>query len=754
MVPIPHFCSSAPKCNLLASSTERVDSAEGEKCLIVAVYLDSKAELLSQTKRLALAAGSEPLVDRVTASKLLHVCCNLDSAECASALLGGGLGAIPLVNELDDSGKSPLHTAAAAHAARCVEVLLEEDARTDLTTKDGQAQLALELSLCDKRIDVNWNLNDFSIEDLVIHMSEKDLSTVRLLCDKTKEIAEVAYSYAIQGRVAAFTALLIVAAEKVNVSVLELRDSESDSKEKVTIYECLLFGAVGHSGGADKKVTTPLIRAAREGDEAVIWLLLKTNIDVIDADADGNSALHWILRLLRLLCPQQIKILSLLLEHGARVSQRTACHIAAGNGNSVALEVLLLQDPDGVHEIFNLCGQGAIDLATSQDMCYILLNPTTVSLIKHAFPSQDKCTALELTDEDTTTESTKAEICKYLDSHRGCVGGAKCFYAHCEEESWKVKEGADWSHYPAAKQLKRKIFVGELPSSVDSDVLGKFFEEEFGSVEDAIVIVTQQKTSGDLKCLPDLSIGDGDESKCIQDLSADDGGDSKCVQNLSVDGSSDTNCLHNLSADNAVDSKYHQDISIFNASENYNLNATSYVEEKPSCVYQEKKNCAENKSHCVHSGQLHGQKEIDMLAGETDNGSIEDNNMSKSYFIRESDFCMATFGLRMGRSADAKSFEFFIAGLQSGTPTCYHLVYENEKNKKLDKIEMCKVVGSGSSFADIVFSPNWKGYGNNVSLEEAIQRACWALLIAALWDKHTGGILTGSSLPYDTSLVH
>lgn len=129
---------------------------------------------------------------------------------------------------------------------------------------------------------------------------------MRLLCDKTKEIAEVAYAYAVQGRVAAFTALLIVAAEKVNVSVLELRDSESDSKEKVTIYECLvrealavggsttplraakrtstatesgnlekkkvllreiellqLFGAVGHSGGADKKVTTPLIRAAR-----------------------------------------------------------------------------------------------------------------------------------------------------------------------------------------------------------------------------------------------------------------------------------------------------------------------------------------------------------------------------------------------------------------------------------------------------------------------------------------------------------
>lgn len=63
--------------------------------------------------------------------------------------------------------------------------------------------------------------------------------------------------------------------------------------------------------------------------------------------------------------------------------------------------------------------------------------------------------------------STKAEFCKYFDSHRGCVRGAKCFYAHCEEESRKV-EGAVQSHSSAAKQLKRKIFVGGLPPSVDS----------------------------------------------------------------------------------------------------------------------------------------------------------------------------------------------------------------------------------------------------------------------------------------------
>ncbi|XP_004304936.1 PREDICTED: uncharacterized protein LOC101300749 [Fragaria vesca subsp. vesca] len=282
------------------------------------------------------------------------------------------------------------------------------------------------------------------------------------------------------------------------------------------------------------------------GDEAVIQLLLKTNLDVNDADAEGNTALHWILKQPRLLCPQQIKILSLLLDHGARVSQRnrlglTAFHIAAGNGNSEALEVLLLEDPVDVQykmemketplffavkndskecvellltwgansEVLNL-RQRAIDLATSQDMHYTILNPTTVSLINHAFPNQHKCTALVLTDEDTTTtterhllmhvyiftliivlmfllpvnarnlnSSTKAEVCKYFDSHRGCVREAKCFYAHCEEESRKVKERVDQSYSPSTKLLKHKVFVGGLPPSVDSDDLGKFCEEEF-----------------------------------------------------------------------------------------------------------------------------------------------------------------------------------------------------------------------------------------------------------------------------------
>lgn len=63
--------------------------------------------------------------------------------------------------------------------------------------------------------------------------------------------------------------------------------------------------------------------------------------------------------------------------------------------------------------------------------------------------------------------STKVEICKYFVSPRGCVRGAKCFYAHGMEEHQKVKQEAVCNHSHDAKEIKR-IFVGGLPPSVGS----------------------------------------------------------------------------------------------------------------------------------------------------------------------------------------------------------------------------------------------------------------------------------------------
>ena len=95
--------------------------------------------------------GSDPL-DRRVVSKLLHLCCASDSADSAAALLNGELGTLPLVNEFDDeTGRSPLHTAAESHSKRCVELLLKKRGRTDLKTKDGRSLIPLELSFFSRR---------------------------------------------------------------------------------------------------------------------------------------------------------------------------------------------------------------------------------------------------------------------------------------------------------------------------------------------------------------------------------------------------------------------------------------------------------------------------------------------------------------------------------------------------------------------------------------------------------------------------
>lgn len=156
---------SLPKCSLSAFVPENIASSDNDelrssknedfrvnddrKSLFESICQDDKTQLVSSLKRL-FETYSEP-VDRSIVSKLLHLCCVFDSVECASALLCGELSTVPLVNQVNEMGKSALHTAAESHSGRCVGLLLKKHARTDLRTKDGRAQLALELSLSSTR---------------------------------------------------------------------------------------------------------------------------------------------------------------------------------------------------------------------------------------------------------------------------------------------------------------------------------------------------------------------------------------------------------------------------------------------------------------------------------------------------------------------------------------------------------------------------------------------------------------------------
>ena len=72
----------------------------------------------------------------------------------------------------------------------------------------------------------------------------QDLGPIKALSEKTKEVGEVAYTFAIEGRVAALAALLMVAAEKVNGSVLEVRTKTDLAAEKMTVYGGVVKEAV------------------------------------------------------------------------------------------------------------------------------------------------------------------------------------------------------------------------------------------------------------------------------------------------------------------------------------------------------------------------------------------------------------------------------------------------------------------------------------------------------------------------------
>ncbi|GAB2287926.1 hypothetical protein Dimus_022278 [Dionaea muscipula] len=572
------------------AESEDIEIKGAQKSLIKSILEDDRTELVAQAKRLLIIEGNrrggafQAPLDRGVISKFLHLCCEFDSADCAAALLSGDVGGtVPLVNEMDgDTGRSPLHTAAENHACRCIELLLRKRGRTDLRTKDGRALLALELALYCCRMNLDWSLEQ-SLDELLLQLSDKDLTAIKLLAEKTREIVDVAYAVAMKGRVVTLGALLMVAADKVNTSVLEMRtEADLGSKEKQTVYDCVIrealslkqlsiqgtvfkgikrtstltdienealrrlllceiellqfFGAVA-SSSAEKKATSPLILASQAGDGEVTKLILRTNVDVNDADAEGNSALHWLLKASKGSSQEQQRIMLLLLKHGARVSQRNkwglnAVHIAAGNGNRQALEVLILRDPDSVHiksetketplfyaamndavecaqlllrfgastEVFNLRRQRPIDLAKSQDMRAALSRVDVIitdNVLQQKYNAcVDNTEYILQTQEmlmkegligERTGSSANANICKYYESPAGCVRGEKCFYIHGEEDIANAKSRMRLRN-DNMEACRRKIFVGGLPPSMDSDSLRLYFQENFGQVEDATVV--------------------------------------------------------------------------------------------------------------------------------------------------------------------------------------------------------------------------------------------------------------------------
>ncbi|ESQ34972.1 hypothetical protein EUTSA_v10009510mg, partial [Eutrema salsugineum] len=323
------------------------------------VLKDDRSEFFLHAKHLFVGEDAE--TERIEALKLLSACCSNDSINCASSIINGDVGSVPYIEDVcGDTGLSPLHTAAKSHAGRCVEMLLKQRARTDMRSKDERALIPLELSLLNACLDVTWNPTSDSTGDLILLLGHKDLTVVKLLAEKTKDVNTLAYVYAKSGAIVSLTALLTVATEKIREATVALRDDD-DSVQKPrrnTIYEAVIHEALQNNSSKRivflREIELLQLFGAAAGDEAVLELLLKTNIDVNETDAEGNTIIQCSLKGSSLPHKHQTRIMQLLIAHGARASQKnklglSALHFAAANGNLSALEVLLAANPNLVH---------------------------------------------------------------------------------------------------------------------------------------------------------------------------------------------------------------------------------------------------------------------------------------------------------------------------------------------------------------------------------------------------------------------
>uniref|UniRef100_A0A453JXD0 PGG domain-containing protein n=1 Tax=Aegilops tauschii subsp. strangulata TaxID=200361 RepID=A0A453JXD0_AEGTS len=421
-----------------------------------AVVEDDTALLLAAVDSIKKAAlgrlrnGSDAarILDQEMSNRLLHLACRHDAAECARLLLDGEYGITPAsVDARDQLTRTPLHVAAEAHSKRCIQLLLSvsRNARTDVRLLDGTHLVALEVALMSRRVQVDWSL-DNSVEDLLAYLQQKDLNAVRLLAEKTREVGEVAYRYAMEGRVAALAMLLLVAEERISAMVSVVIDGvrtkrsiynsvvdevlsigEASAREgnemrrKALLCEIQLLNQFGATSWRDRKVDRkslpPLLRAAKAGDMNLTKMLLMGDVHVNETDPEGNTALHWCLSSSS--STQEPRIVWLLQKNGARVFQGnklglTPVHSAAAKGNYKALQSLLLHAQDCVDipsktketplflavkngslscvrlllryganpKAQNLRKQRPIDVATSQDMRF-LLNSANVVPMNH-----------------------------------------------------------------------------------------------------------------------------------------------------------------------------------------------------------------------------------------------------------------------------------------------------------------------------------------------------------------------------------
>ncbi|XP_059635810.1 uncharacterized protein LOC132277993 [Cornus florida] len=150
--------------------------------------------------------------------------CTYDAVDCTKALLEGDLFVVDL-NVPIEFGLCPLHIAAEAFSYDMIDLLLRHGAQTDVRTIEGEFRgdllplnIALEMLSCYHRYLSDWTPKQ-SIFKLIVILSlpqmKVPLETNRLLAWNTKDVSNIFYHYAMEGKLIPVATLLMVAREKI-----------------------------------------------------------------------------------------------------------------------------------------------------------------------------------------------------------------------------------------------------------------------------------------------------------------------------------------------------------------------------------------------------------------------------------------------------------------------------------------------------------------------------------------------------------
>lgn len=147
-----------------------------------------------------------------------------------------------------------------------------------------------------------------------------------------------------------------------NVTLPAGDDGEYNCEIARKLLECILLFSPRLAGHTQSPHLPPLLRAAKESDESLVYLLLdhtasnKLKNFVNEKDADGNTALHWALRQATPVNRRTVnsQVVRRLLKAGANVMTgnnlgATPVHTAAGHGHFEALSDILEKDSSGVN---------------------------------------------------------------------------------------------------------------------------------------------------------------------------------------------------------------------------------------------------------------------------------------------------------------------------------------------------------------------------------------------------------------------